>query len=97
MPLFASINYIWANKTPVGTVVSSPYVESGRMIVVKSEKAMLNTWIEKMRNILDDYARAFGEEPFMISGIAIMTDSDNTKESTTAFYGDILFKKNKKF
>jgi hypothetical protein len=29
----------------------------------------------------------------MISGVAIMTDTDNTGESATAYYGDILFKK----
>jgi hypothetical protein len=29
----------------------------------------------------------------MISGVAIMTDSDNTGESAIAYYGDILFKK----
>ena len=28
----------------------------------------------------------------MTSGVAIMTDSDNTGEAATAFYGDILFK-----
>jgi hypothetical protein len=29
----------------------------------------------------------------MISGVAIMTDTDNTGESATAYYGDIVFKK----
>jgi hypothetical protein len=29
----------------------------------------------------------------MISGVAIMTDTDNTGESAAAFYGDIVFKK----
>jgi hypothetical protein len=28
----------------------------------------------------------------MISGVAIMTDTDNTGESATAYYGDILSK-----
>jgi len=42
----------------------------------------------------EDYKSAFGRKPPMISGVAIMTDSDNTGESTTAFYGDIIFKKN---
>ncbi len=28
----------------------------------------------------------------MISGVAIMTDTDNTGESATAYYGDIVFK-----
>lgn len=43
--------------------------------------------------VYEDYKMAFGEEPLMISGVAIMTDTDNTKEQATAYYGDILFKK----
>ena len=33
------------------------------------------------------------DEPLMISGVAIMADTDNTGESATAYYGDILFRK----
>jgi hypothetical protein len=29
----------------------------------------------------------------MISGVAIMTDTDKTDEAATAYYGDIVFKK----
>jgi hypothetical protein len=29
----------------------------------------------------------------MINGVAIMTDTDNTREAATAYYGDILFRK----
>jgi len=36
--------------------------------------------------------QAFGTEPLKISGVAIMTDTDNTGESATAYYGDIVFK-----
>ena len=43
----------------------------------------------------EDYKTAFKQEPPSISGIAIMTDSDNTGESATAFYGDIIFKNSK--
>ena len=63
------------------------------MIVVESGPAKLNTWITEERNVYEDYKRAFGEEPPMISGVAIMTDTDNTGESAEAYYGDILFKK----
>ncbi|MFP3998642.1 MAG: DUF3047 domain-containing protein [Desulfobacterales bacterium] len=41
---------------------------------------------------MEDYKKAFGEEPPMIRGIAIMTDSDNTRESTVTYYGDIVMK-----
>ena len=39
----------------------------------------------------EDYRLAFGEEPPAISGVAIMSDTDNTKERAVAYYGDIVF------
>jgi hypothetical protein len=92
-PPFGAINYIWESKAPVGTIVPNPYTDRVKMIVVESGEAKLNQWVNEERNIFEDYKRAFGEEPPMISGIAIMTDTDNTGESATAYYGDILFKK----
>lgn len=32
------------------------------------------------RNIYEDYKKTFGEEPLMINGVTIMSDTDNTKE-----------------
>lgn len=93
-PPSSAINYLWASHAPTGTVVSNPYSKRAKMIVVQSGERKLKTWITEKRNIFDDYVRAFGEKPPMISGIAIMTDSDNTKEAATAFYGDIQFSGN---
>ena len=44
-------------------------------------------------NVYDTYKTAFEEEPRKITGVAIMTDSDNSKGSATAYYGNIVFKK----
>jgi len=63
------------------------------MIVVESGETKLNQWVSEERNIFEDYKKDFGQEPPMISGVAIMTDTDNTGESATAYYGDILFRK----
>lgn len=91
-PPIGAINYIWESKAPIGTIAPNPYTERNQMIVVESGRKELDTWITEERNIFDDFVAAFGETPPMISGIGIMTDSDNTKESATAFYGDILLK-----
>jgi hypothetical protein len=88
-----AINYIWESKAPVGTMVPNPYTDRVMMFVVESGSAKLNLWVNEERNVYEDYKKAFGEEPPMISGVAIMTDTDNTGESATAYYGDILFKK----
>jgi hypothetical protein len=92
-PPLAAINYIWESKASIGTMVPNPYTDRVMMFVVESSSAKLNQWVNEERNVFEDYKRAFGEEPPMISGIAIMTDTDNTGESATAYYGDILFKK----
>jgi hypothetical protein len=92
-PPLAAINYIWESKAPVGTMVPNPYTDRVMMFVVESGEAKLNQWVVEERNIYEDYKKAFGEEPPMISGVAIMTDTDNTGESVTAYYGDIVFKK----
>ncbi len=92
-PPLAAINYIWESKAPVGTMVPNPYTDRVMMFVVESGSAKLDQWLSEERNVYEDYKKAFKEEPPMISALAIMTDTDNTGESATAYYGDILFKK----
>jgi len=92
-PPLGAINYIWESKAPVGTMVPNPFTDRVMMFVVETGPSKLNQWVNEERNIFEDYKKAFGQEPPMISGIAIMTDTDNTGESATAYYGDILFKK----
>ena len=51
----------------------------------------LNQWLEYERDIRADYERAFGEPPGALVGIGIMTDSDNTRSRTQAWYGPVRF------
>ncbi|MEW6520123.1 MAG: DUF3047 domain-containing protein [Thermodesulfobacteriota bacterium] len=92
-PPINAINYIWASKEPQGLIAPNPYTDRVKMIVIESGPAKLNQWIAEQRDIAADYRQAFGEDPPAISGIAIMTDSDNTGESATAWYGDIILAK----
>ena len=86
-----AINYIWDTKTPVGTIVENAYTDFAQMIVVESGPQKVGSWVDEERDIYEDYGKAFGEEPPFINGVAIMTDTDNTKERATAYYGDIQF------
>ena len=91
-----ALNYIWETKTPVGTIVENAYTDFAKMVIVESGTQKLGMWIDEERNIYEDYKKAFGEEPPMINGVAIMSDTDNTKEQATAYYGDIVFQKSVK-
>lgn len=87
----AALNYIWDTKTPPGTVVDNAYTDFTKMIVVESGAEKVGVWVEESRNVYQDYKQAFGEDPSFINGVAIMTDTDNTKERAVAYYGDIRF------
>jgi hypothetical protein len=92
----AALNYIWETKTPVGTIVDNAYTDFAKMVVIESGAQKVGMWIDEERNIYEDYKKAFGEEPPMINGVAIMSDTDNTKEQVIAYYGDIIFQKSLK-
>ena len=93
---FTAINYVWASKAPVGLVRANSYTERVMMMVIESGATNLNRWINEERDIYADYRNTFRKEPPMISGVAIMTDTDNTGESATAYYGDIQFHKRRR-
>lgn len=92
-PPLAAIDYLWESHAPIGTVVPNPYTARVMMIVVESGAEKIDRWLKEERNVYQDYQKAFGEAPPMISGVAIMTDTDNTGESAVAYYGDIIFRK----
>lgn len=88
-----AINYVWETKAPIGVILDNAYTDFVKIIVVQSGPNRVGLWIDETRNIYDDYKMAFGEEPPMINGVAIMSDTDNTKERAVAYYGDIVFEK----
>jgi hypothetical protein len=91
-----AISYVWETKAPVGAIIDNAYTDFVKMIVVESGPQKIGLWADESRNIYEDYKKAFGEEPPMINGVAIMSDTDNTKEQVTAYYGDIVFQKSVK-
>lgn len=91
-PPTGAMNYVWGNHVAVDTMVPNPYTDRAMMVAVASGTEKINQWVIQRRNLLEDYRKAFQTDPPLISGVAIMTDTDNTGESATAFYGDIIFR-----
>lgn len=88
IPLRA-LSYVWANKATETAIVPNAFTGWVQMVPVQSGEAGLGAWHTERRDVVADYRAAFGEEPPAISGIAIMTDSDNTGGAATAYFGDI--------
>lgn len=86
---YAVLMYVWSNDLPVGTVITNPRTDRIRKIVVESGPQRLKQWLQYQRDIRADFVQAFGEPPQLLQSIAIMTDTDNTRGSTQAWYGTI--------
>jgi len=84
-PPHSGLNYIWANKEHREKIITSKYTDKSRMILLQKGKSNVGKWQEHEINIVEDYKAAFGKNPPEIASIAIMNDSDNTKESSTSY------------
>lgn len=87
-----ALNYVWANQHPPGEVRPSPYTDQIMVMPVHSGSAQEGQWVRERRNVRADYREAFGEAPPPVAGVALMTDTDHTADSTQALYGDIVFR-----
>jgi len=86
---YATLMYVWCNQRELGTVIKSPRTGRVRTLVVESGTRKLDQWLDYERDIRGDYQRAFGEEPGALVGIGIMSDSDNTRSTSRAWYGPV--------
>jgi Protein of unknown function (DUF3047) len=87
----AALNYVWDNRHPIGTLQANAYTDRVRMLVVESGAAHANEWRSETRDVAADFRAAFGEEAPAVVSIAIASDTDNTGEDVTAWFGDIRF------
>lgn len=86
---YATLMYVWCNQRAPGTVIRSPRTDRIRKLVVESGAARLDRWLDYERDIRADYERVFGEKPGALVGVAIMSDSDNTRSQVRAWYGPL--------
>jgi len=82
--------YIWDNKLPVGTMVSSTWaLKRGRMVVLRSGDLDAGRWVTESRNVHTDFVDAFGYEPPALRALVVAADTDQTGERVTTFFDDI--------
>tara|TARA_B110000037_G_C17098218_1_gene496874 strand:+ start:554 stop:1198 length:645 start_codon:yes stop_codon:yes gene_type:complete len=86
-----AINYVFSSNNDVGENWPSPYTKKSIDYVLSSTKNDLNSWVTVKTNVKEDFIKLFGLEISDISGIAIMTDTDNSKLKAISYYQDIYF------
>jgi len=86
---YATLMYIWGSKVAVDSITVSSRSARVRMLAVAADEQGIGKWQSYTRNLVEDFKRAFGEEPGNVTSIELMTDTDNTGADAQAYYGDI--------
>jgi hypothetical protein len=88
------ISYIWDTTAPAGAVFKSEKTGLVTYVVVRSGAAELGKWVTESRNVLEDYQKIYGEAPGEeVGAVSISIDSNDTRSSAEAYFGEILFRK----
>lgn len=85
------IGYVWDATAPAGAVMGSRKTRLVTFFVLRSGSADVGRWIVERRNVREDYARAFGEEPSSPRAVAISIDTNDTHSTAEAVIGRIAF------
>jgi len=82
---FRCIEYAWDEFLPKGTKQASPFSDKIMQIILETGTPK-EEWVVEERNIYEDYKTLFGQEPeFKVKAVAIMTDSEGTKDSSEGY------------
>ncbi len=86
---YATLMYVWSNRRAPGTVIHNPRTSRIRKLVMETGEGRLGRWLDYERDVRADFMQAFGEPPGALVAIGIMTDTDNTRSQTQAWYGPL--------
>ena len=89
-----ALNYVWASHESKNSSWPNAYIDSVKMLAVRSGDMDVGQWVNEKRNVREDLKKMFGEDFDEINIVALMVDGDNTGQSATSFFGDIFFTSN---
>ncbi len=86
-----AINYVFSSNNEVGSNWPSPYTKKSIDNVLASTKDNLNEWITVKSNVKEDFKKFHDLDLNELDGIAIMSDTDNSKMKSIAYFQNIYF------
>ena len=86
-----AINYVFSSNNEVGLNWQSPYTKKSIDNVLASTKNNLNEWVTVKANVKEDFKRFHDLNVNELDGLAIMSDTDNSKLKSIAYYQNIYF------
>ena len=86
-----AINYVFSSNVEVGENWPSPYTKKSIDNVLSTTKENLNKWVTVKANVKEDFKKFHDLNVDELDGLAIMSDTDNSKLTSVAFYQNIYF------
>lgn len=88
-----AINYVFSSNNVVGFNSPSPYTKKSIDNVLATTKNNFNEWVTVKANVKEDFKRFHDLDVNELDGLAIMSDTDNSKMKVVAYYQNIYFSK----
>ncbi len=86
-----AINYVFSSNQEVGRNSRSPYTKKSIDNVLATTKTNLNEWVTVKANVKEDFKKFHDLDVNELDGIAIMSDTDNSKQKSITYYQNIYF------
>ena len=86
-----AINYVYSSNNKIGFNSPSPYTKKSIDNVLASTKNNFNEWVTVKANVKEDFKKFHGLDVDELDGLAIMSDTDNSKMKAIAYYQNIYF------
>ncbi|WP_102133138.1 DUF3047 domain-containing protein [Candidatus Pelagibacter communis] len=89
-----AINYVFSSNNEIGFNSPSPYTKKSIDNVLATTIYNLNEWVTVKANVKEDFKKFHDLDVNELDGLAIMSDTDNSKMKTIAYYQNIYFSEN---
>ena len=86
-----AINYVFSSNENIGDNWPSPYTKKSIDNVLSTTKENLNKWVTVKANVKEDFKKFHDLNVNELDGIAIMADTDNSKNKSISYYQSIYF------
>ena len=89
-----AINYVFSSNNEIGFNSQSPFTKKSIDNVLASTKKNINEWVTVKANVKEDFKKFHDLDVNELDGLAIMSDTDNSKMTAIAYYQNIYFSEN---
>ena len=86
-----AINYVFSSNNKIGFNSPSPYTKKSIDNVLATTINNLNEWVTVKSNVKEDFKKFHDLDVNELDGLAIMSDTDNSKMKAVAYFQNIYF------